>query len=346
MNNRKLIKEIIINFLVWVVGLFLIIFTITWIEYQDQPDARYYIKYTTIALMCLVLAASSVSHYYLLYLRYFQKGQYAKYVWGILIILIVTIVLDNAIVLAQFKDVKGLRMGIMDGLHSTIMRNVFFYTPAALFYTLIKANVALRKRRKQLEQQQLESSIAALKSQLDPHFLFNTLNTLYATAQQEQAVKTATSIEELAGLFRYAIQEAGAATVSVEKELAFIDKYLQLQQLRLPQHDHIQIKTHIYWDKMPASIAPMLLLPFIENAFKYGISYKEPSVVDIHIDITNGKLEMKITNTDYYTSGTELSNGIGLTNVTKRLELQYANKYQLEHKRENGRYHVSLTIAL
>lgn len=346
MNNRKLYKEIIINFLAWVVGLLLAISIITWVEAQDQPNADYHIKYLSISLMCLVIAATSVSHYYLLYLKYFQKGQYSKYLCGILVILIVAIVVDNAIVVALIRDFKGLRMSIMDGLGPTIMRNVFFYTPAALFYTLIKANVALRKRRKQLEQQQLESSIAALKSQLDPHFLFNTLNTLYATAQQEQAVKTATSIEELAGLFRYAIQEAGAQTVPVEKELAFIDKYLHLQQLRLPQHDHIQIKTHIHWDKMPASIAPMLLLPFIENAFKYGISCKEPSLVDIYIDITNGKLEMKIANTDYYVSGTELSNGIGLANVSKRLDLQYADRHQLQHKKENGRYHVSLTIAL
>ena len=346
MKTSKLFREILVNFLIWVVSVTVFIYLVTYVEQYNEPNAVYTIKAYRFIPMAIVLATVSVLHYYWLYTVYFQNGRYVKYVLMILLLLLCSIALDNIAVIWLFEPIAKVKVEYMDALSSSIMRNVFFYTPAAIFYTLIKANLNLRKRRQQLEQQQLESNIAALKSQLDPHFLFNTLNVLYATAHDEKAVKTASAIEELSELFRYSISEAGRKTVSVEQELAFIDKYLHLQRLRLPEHENVRVNTAITWDHKQAEIAPMLLLPFIENAFKYGISYKKLSEVDIKITIENARLMMMVHNTDNSGSSAAVSTGIGLKNVKERLQLQYEGKHELEHKHLNGMYIVSLTIQL
>lgn len=346
MVTKKLFREILLNFLIWIVSATIFIYAVTTIEQYSEPNAVYTIKAYRFIPMAMILSIVSVLHYYWLYVAYFQNGKYVKYLLMVLLLLACSVALDNIAAIWSFDPPEKIKEEYIDTLAGTLMRNVFLYTPAAIFYTLIKANVGLRKRRQQLEQQQLESNIAALKSQLDPHFLFNTLNVLYATAHDEKAVKTASAIEELSELFRYSISEAGRKAVSVEYELAFIDKYLHLQKLRLPEHEDIRINTAITWDHQQAEIAPMLLLPFIENAFKYGISYKTFSAIDINITIEDAKLKMEVRNTDHANSTEAVSTGIGLNNVKERLQLQYDGKYQLEHKRANGMYLVSLILEL
>lgn len=343
--NRKLFKEIAINYVAWLLSLTVVMLAIVYVEIIANPESNHSVNYRAFLFISFVIAAYTVAHYFILYTRFFQNGQYVKYTAGILALLIVTIFFDTALSTLAFRQ-GDFRENFLNMLSSAIMRGALFYTPAALFYTMIKANVTLRKRRRQLEQQQLESSLAILKHQLDPHFLFNTLNTVYATAMQEKAVKTASSIEELSALFRYSIQEAGVPAVPVEKELAFIEKYLHLQNLRLPENDQVKINTLISWDKKPAYISPMLLLPFIENAFKYGISYRQPSQVDVNIIIENAQLQLNIVNTDFSAVGNRESNGIGLRNVTAKLDLQYPGRHRLKHGKENNRYHVSLSIDL
>lgn len=351
--NKKLVKEIVINYVAWLAALTLVMSAVVWVEWEmdarlegENVQIQRSINYAAFLFVSFVIAASTVIHYYVLYTRFFHKGLYGRYIAGVFILLVGTVLFDNTIATLAFRGITDYKNEFIKMLVPSIMRNAFLYTPAALFYTMIKANVALRKRRRQLEQQQLESSITALKNQLDPHFLFNTLNTVYATAMQEQAVKTASSIEELSELFRYAIQEAGQLTVPVEKELAFIDKYLQLQRLRLPGNDNIHVTTNIHWDKRPAFIAPMILLPFIENAFKYGISYKQRSTVDVTIAINNNELKMEVVNTDFSSAANTVSTGIGLANAVKRLELQYPGRFILTNKAENGLYSVSLNVSL
>lgn len=343
----KLIKEIILNFIIWVIAATAIQYTIMYFEYRE--DVNYHIErfnYTPLTFIpsAILIAVTSVSHYYILYARYFQKGKIGQYIIGILCLLILSVLVDGLLVLSLRRGLEA-EIKYLDVVPVSIMRNAYFVTPAALFYTLLKANVSLRKRRQQLERQQLESNIAALKQQLEPHFLFNTLNTIYATAMQENAGRTAQSIEELSSLFRYSILEAGMITVPIEKELSFIEKYLHLQRLRLSETRLIIVTTNIFWDKRPAEIAPMLLLPFIENAFKYGISYRYPSVVDISIAIKQGTLHADISNTDF-SSGHEKSTGIGLDNTMKKLQLQYAGKYKIQQYTENEMYRVSLSIQL
>ena len=132
----------------------------------------------------------------------------------------------------------------------------------------------------------------------------------------------------------------------MKEELDFIERYIGLQRIRITNKEDIVIETKISWDEKNANIAPMLLLPFIENAFKYGISYEEPSSIRVTITVTGEKLDCQITNTDHSGKNRQPSGGIGIANTVKRLDLQYPGKYHLEQKNENGIYAVSLKLDL
>ena len=340
--KKKLWFKILINFAAWWVGLMTIISLETFLQYSQNENYKFNIFTDYITLMAFNVAALSVSHYYILYVRFFQRKKYLQYVLGCIAFLILFVLAAAA----SFHFILGGRDKFLESISVVFMQAALIFTPAAIFYSLIKGNLALLKRKKELENQQLQSSIAVLKSQLDPHFLFNSLNVIYATARNEKANKTSESIEELTGLFRYSLEEAGQEKVSIEKELQFIDKYLHLQKLRIPEGEQIKIVNHIQWDKQPVQIAPMLLLPFIENAYKYGISYQHPSEVNIDIRIENGLAKVNIANTNHADKVQTSSTGIGKENALKRLALQYNGRHEYSEQAEEGMYRVSLTIEL
>lgn len=344
--KKKLFKEILINFLAWWVGVTFIVVTESLLQYWDEPAAKQVIHWNALAGTAAVIAVFSVCHYYILYVHFFQKRKYVQYVLLCLLFLLILAILDGIILYGIFDGFRGLNDNFIFAFRVGFLRGAALYSPAAIFYSLIKGNLGLMKQKKELENQQLQSSIAALQSQLTPHFLFNTLNTIYATAKREQAVRTASSVEELADLFRYSIEEAGEEKVSIEKELSFIDKYIQLQRLRIDNNDKVDIDVNIDWDKQPVQIAPMLLLPFIENAFKYGVSYQAPSRVAITLAVKQGELTADIVNTNHADKVQTPSTGIGKGNALSRLQLQYANKHSFKEEKENGHYKVSLTIQL
>lgn len=344
--KKKLWFKILVNFVAWWVGVTFIVVTENLLQYWDEPAVKQVIYWNAIVGTAAIIAVFSVCHYYILYVHFFLKRKYIQYVLLCLLFVVIIAALDG-VILNGIPD--GFKWLIDDFAHTFrigFLRAAALYTPAAIFYSLIKGNLGLLKRKKELENQQLQSSIAILKSQLDPHFLFNSLNAIYATACSEHARKTSESIEELTGLFRYSLEEAGQQKVPVEKELMFIDKYLHLQKLRLPEQENIKIENHVYWDKQPAQIAPMLLLPFIENAYKYGVSYSHPSEVVIDIKIADGKANVIIRNTDHSGTVQASSTGVGTQNALRRLELQYKGSYEYIVDTQNGMYQVSLRIEL
>lgn len=131
----------------------------------------------------------------------------------------------------------------------------------------------------------------------------------------------------------------------VEDELEFIEKYIQLNKIRLQQNQHTRIETNIAWDKKPAKIAPLLLISFVENAFKYGISIQEPSFINIHIKVKDAVLLMEAENSIQPKSNA-VQNGFGLTNTKKRLDLLYQNKHTLQELHDDKKHSVQLEINL
>ena len=201
--------------------------------------------------------------------------------------------------------------------------------------------------RQLLEQEKTSTELSFLKAQINPHFFFNTLNNIYALTMinidlSRQALHT------LSRMMRYVLYETSHGTTLLSKELLFIEDYIQLMQLRLTENVKVVFqKPNPVNDLM---IAPMLLLPFVENAFKHGVSTVSPCSINIKVEQQGAELNVHVSNTIVNEKKLVLedSNGIGLVNTRRRLDLLYPNNYHLAAQENTikNEYEVNLTIQL
>ncbi|HOY39494.1 MAG: histidine kinase [Bacteroidales bacterium] len=203
------------------------------------------------------------------------------------------------------------------------------------------------ERQKQvLANEKLTAEITALKAQINPHFIFNVLNNICSLARKKSD-ETETYIIKLSQLLRYNLYEDKGGKILLEKEISFLTQYIDLQKMRLG--DEVSVILDIELKDSSMLIEPMLLFPFIENAFKHGISYSEHSEIKIRMKAEGKILFFSVTNpivTQHSNLHTEPSSGIGLTNVNRRLELLYPQKHNILVNQENGLFTVSLEIDL
>ena len=203
--------------------------------------------------------------------------------------------------------------------------------------------------RRQLLSEKLAMELALLKAQVNPHFLFNTLNNVYALALAEKAETTADSVEKLGALMRYSLHDAQADFILLSQELDYLERYVDLQKLRTTP-DRLTVTTH--WEVAEVGhrkIAPMILIPFVENAFKYGVSTTEVSNIDIDVAFVAGVLSLRVQNTVHARqadSSEETPSGLGLTNVQERLRLIYPDRHRLVHGIQGNTYRVELDVTL
>lgn len=202
------------------------------------------------------------------------------------------------------------------------------------------------KKIKEIQNQKLTAELALLRSQINPHFFFNTLNTIYSLASRKSDLTTE-AILKLSSLMRYVIYHSEKQFVTLNEEVDYVRNYLDLQKLRFKNNVDIRLRiSGILDDKV---IEPMLILPFIENAFKHGIDYSRASVIDISFEASSDQFVMHIENpivSDSSEKKGEKNTGIGLSNTIKRLQMLYPDSHKLEIKRENNTYILNLLIRL
>ncbi len=188
-----------------------------------------------------------------------------------------------------------------------------------------------------------------LRSQINPHFLFNILNALYGTSLQEKAERTSEGIQKLGDMMRFMLHENLQEKISLNREIEYLNNYIALQSLRTQSSPDITISTEIEEHVGILHIAPMLLIPFVENAFKHGISLKERSNIRISLATKDNTLYFDISNSmhDKPANDPEKSNnGIGLANVKQRLRLMYPSRHELSIRDSGKEFFVHLTIQL
>lgn len=206
----------------------------------------------------------------------------------------------------------------------------------------------LRQERikRDLEKRNLQSELSFLKSQINPHFLFNTLNNLYALSLKKSD-KAPELVLRLSAMMRYMLYECNEKMVPLQKEISYMENYLALEQIRYG--DKAQIALH-YPQPLPQSVEvpPLLFIPFLENAFKHGLSNSiEEGYVWIELQIEEKKLNFRIENSKSSEPKGELyhQGGIGLSNVRRRLELLYPKRHQLQIMEDPSSYQVLLTLT-
>jgi hypothetical protein len=198
----------------------------------------------------------------------------------------------------------------------------------------------------ELENRQLTSELRFLKAQVNPHFLFNTLNNLYFLAVN-QSDRTPEVVAKLSGMMRYMIHESNEEKVPLTKEVAYIENYLDLEKLRL--NEDIPITFEVHGEIAGVRITPLILITFLENAFKHGIgNASEGSWITVSLKIEAGTLHYKVANSIIRQTEKTVreASGIGLTNVQRRLDLSYPGKHSLDVTEDTERYRVHLKIDL
>ena len=213
-------------------------------------------------------------------------------------------------------------------------------------YTLLRDFMDQRINKADRQMRHVQAELTTLRAQINPHFFFNTLNTLYGTALAENADKTAQCIEQLSNIMRYTVMGAQEDFTPVAQEISFLEDYLHLQQLRLPERDTIRVQTDLTYDGLSTHIAPFLLVPFIENAFRYGIRIDQESFIKIGLTIRNHMLDLSIQNSLFPPRPGQEGLGTGIQNTQKRLQLIYSGRHSLTFGEVAGQYNVRLHIRL
>lgn len=197
------------------------------------------------------------------------------------------------------------------------------------------------------DKEQKENELRHLKAQLNPHFLFNTLNNLYGLSVAESK-KLPDLMLKLSELLRYSLYDTNQNYVSVQKELDYITNYIALERIRLS--DNTDIKLDVSGDYTDQYVAPLLLIIFVENSFKHFSAAKgQLAFVHIHLDIKDSRLRFHLKNSvdpEYVSLPNKSKGGLGLNNVKQRLDLIYPQQYSLKTIREMNFFEVDLTIDL
>jgi two-component system, LytTR family, sensor kinase len=199
-----------------------------------------------------------------------------------------------------------------------------------------------QNEKKALENANLNAEVNFLRSQINPHFLFNTLNSIYSQAHSKSE-NTEYSILKLSDLLRYVLYDSGGNKVELIKDIQYLSNYIDLQKIRLSSK--VTINYTVKGQLKGYDIAPLLLITFIENAFKHGISYTNASAINIEIYVFEETLTMMISNPvverNSFTPG-----GLGLKNVIRRLDLLYSGKYKLDIQQGDSLHIVNLKLDL
>lgn len=227
-----------------------------------------------------------------------------------------------------------------------VLMSVFFAAACVGLLKFVEDYFELEARRKELENQQLTSELQFLKAQINPHFLFNTLNNLYYLAINH-STRTPEVIAKLSGMMRYMLYESNHPLVPLSREIEYIENYLSLERLRLD--DRVPITFEVDGPVEGVRIAPLILITFLENAFKHGVNSTGDDVfITVKLDVSAGSCHYQVTNSKLPAGSKTLEDksGIGLQNVRRRLELSYPDRYALETQETNERYRVDLQLQL
>lgn len=273
--------------------------------------------------------------------RYLKGRTWFIYVLS-LIALSAVLIAINLLVFYLIESVP-METGFHD-LQEVLDQSVYMYLPVIGISTAIGfSNIASKKemqKREAIDKQKI-AELKFLTTQVSPHFLFNSLNSIYALAQEEDADLTSDAILKLSHMMRYPFSDGMKERVSISQEIEFIENYLALQRTKLGEDYPIDFNTHIQDANL--QVAPLLMIPIIENAFKYGISRSNPQAIIIDIESNNEQLSLKVQNPITQNEGV-VSHQVGLDNLRERLEILYPDMHTFSTSDKDGTFEAELIL--
>lgn len=234
-------------------------------------------------------------------------------------------------------------MGFFSGTFIFFLLNIVTVAVAIGIRHFIRVR-QLKQQLKDEKAKNTEAELAWLKNQINPHFLFNTLNNISSLTQID-ADAAQDAIAQLSDLLRYAMYETNKNTVPLGGEVEFMRNYIELMKLRC--NEQTSVNYQLSTDSEQVEVAPLLFISLIENAFKHGVSSGRPSAISIKLEQLQGQLTFICDNTNYPKNDKDRSgSGIGIENTRRRLELMYADRYEWEQTLEDNIYHVMIKLKL
>jgi LytS/YehU family sensor histidine kinase len=221
----------------------------------------------------------------------------------------------------------------------------FFLVLASIGLKSVFDYLRLQKKMANVAREKAEAELNFLKSQINPHFLFNSLNSVYFLIDKRNA-DARQALSKFSDMLRYQLYECNDAKISIEKEISYLNDYVALQKLRREPYDDVHFTCSE--NVKDFLIEPLLLMPFVENSFKHlsHFSNGKKNIVQISADRTNGEFCFSVVNTIEYKSNKDPVGGIGLKNVKRRLELLYNGRHQLELGEDEDLFKVQLKIKI
>lgn len=312
-----------------------------------SSKADYYINsFVIVAIHALV----SYFNIYFLFPVYLQKRNYLLYFIAIILSISLATFLESAVFMLLNTIAAEDKSGLVSlrFLLTTAMA-ITYTTAITMSLKLVKHWYERERLAKQLEKVNTETELKYLKSQINPHFLFNSLNSIYSLALQKSDLAPEL-ILKLSDILRYILYEGSEKKVSLTQEIKYLKSYLELEKVR--HGDRMNLEIDIIGETDTKEIAPMLLIPFVENSFKHGLSKDiAKGFVKVKINTEKEMLHFEISNSkpingSVVSSKKNYQGGIGLINVEKRLNLLYPNKHKLKIGSEGTEFKVELDINL
>ena len=301
------------------------------------------------SVSCVVALVVFVYVLYFIYRRVhlpqlFLQGKYAKALLVIGGLLLLTMLLTHVPFQLDVTDATPRQMEFRQALK----RQIFWFFFLIVSGFSLSIELAFELFRQMLSKQEVEArkdkaELALYKSQINPHFLFNTLNSLYALVLC-RSEHTESAFVKFSNILRYMYSQIGEEKISLEQEFAYISQYVDLQKLRLNRHTEVELKESV--DEGETLIPPMILITFVENAFKYGTSSEEDCKIKIAIELKEGILTFETENRIMRHREKNEDVAIGLENCRKRLNLMYGDRYELKNYAERGTYYTYLKMDL
>lgn len=319
-------------------------------SYQHLPkDALLFVKYLLVSIGFTVIGISGFYGSYLLVApQILLKKNYFKAVLYALVVIVGMISLRYIIEygfflpVLNFDNYKGVRWPLARYVENAL----FYYLPRhfsyGIIYFFVQEWYANTQRRQELQQEKTTAELTFLRSQINPHFLFNTINDIYALTYQKSDLAPQ-ALLKLSELLRYMLREGQQETVTLANEVNYLKNVIELQQISAKGEAYINLECTGNIGEQ--RVASLLMIAFVENAFKHGVLNDTANPVTISVDAHESHIYFSVSNQiNQYQK--DKTGGIGLANVKRRLELMYAGKHTLSITDEHGYYTVKLILKL
>lgn len=338
---KKGISLVLIQWIAWVF-VYLVMFLLMYHEREPIVDAALYALLNCVFFVGVAYANSQ------LMIPYIYRRR-SKWLYVLAVIVLLTLMawglMDSSIWLEQILSKKAMKPRPVSARYFMVM----FFLNTLVFIFSIPLRFALdyftvRRQQEELQKRTAEAELNLLKAQVQPHFLFNTLNNIYFVAQRESPA-TAELLERLSNIMRYFVDEGPKSCIPLTKEIDFIRDYIHLEKMRM--RHAMQVDITITGEPAGVNIPPMLMIPLVENVFKHGINKRsEDNLLIIHITVREGSIELEVRNRIFADAEPVSGGGNGLVNLASRLHLLYGNKHTLHTEKKEGLFVALLKIPV